>query len=57
MGLKDKIENAVEDLQGKGKEAAGKANDDEDLQAEGKADQSKADVKKAGENIKDAFGK
>lgn len=27
----------------------------EKLEAEGKADQAKADVKKAGENVKDAF--
>ena len=55
MGLDDKIENAAEQMQGKGKEAAGRASDDRDLEAEGRADQSKADVKQAGEKIKDAF--
>ncbi len=55
MGLGDKIENAVDDLKGKAKEASGKAQDDESLEAEGKFDQSKADLKKAGENVKDAF--
>lgn len=55
MGLGDKIENATEKITGQAKEGAGKATGDRDLQAEGNADQSKADVKQAGENIKDAF--
>jgi uncharacterized protein YjbJ (UPF0337 family) len=55
MGLDDKISNAAEDLQGKGKEAAGKSTDDEGLEREGQADQTKANLKKAGENVKDAF--
>jgi uncharacterized protein YjbJ (UPF0337 family) len=55
MGLGDKIENLKDDLTGKGKEAAGKATDNERLEAEGKVEQSQADVKKAGENVKDAF--
>jgi uncharacterized protein YjbJ (UPF0337 family) len=55
MGLDDKIENKTEDVGGKAKEAAGKATDDERLEAEGKNDQSKADVKQAGEKVKDAF--
>lgn len=55
MGLDDKIKNAAQDLGGKAKEAAGKVSDNERLEAEGQADQAKADVKKAGENVKDAF--
>ncbi|TQJ51574.1 CsbD family protein [Phycicoccus sp. SLBN-51] len=55
MGLGDKIENTSENMQGKAKEAAGKATDDERLEAEGQMDQSKADVKQAGEKVKDAF--
>ena len=55
MGLNDKMGNAAEDAKGKAKEAAGKATDDDSLEAEGHADQTKADFKKAGENIKDAF--
>jgi uncharacterized protein YjbJ (UPF0337 family) len=55
MGLGDKIENTSENMQGKAKEATGKATDDERLEAEGKADQSKADLKQAGEKVKDAF--
>ena len=37
------------------KEAAGDATDNDKLQAEGRADQTKADLKQAGEDIKDAF--
>ena len=55
MGLDDKIKNAAEDVTGKGKEATGKATDNERLEAEGKGDQAKADVKQAGEKVKDAF--
>ncbi|MCM3614230.1 CsbD family protein [Microbacterium enclense] len=55
MGLDDKIKNAAEDIAGKAKEAFGKGTDNERLEAEGQADQSKAHVKQAGENVKDAF--
>ncbi len=55
MSGSDKIENAAEGLKGKAKEAVGKATDNERLEAEGKAEQVKADVKKAAENVKDAF--
>jgi len=57
MGLDDKIENAAEKMGGKAKEATGKATDDERLEAEGQMDQSKADLKQAGEKVKDAFKK
>jgi uncharacterized protein YjbJ (UPF0337 family) len=55
MGLGDKIENMKDDLTGKGKEATGKATDNERLEAEGRVDQSEADLKQAGEKVKDAF--
>ncbi|MEV8378520.1 CsbD family protein [Kribbella sp. NPDC056861] len=55
MGIGDKIKNAAEDAKGKVKEMTGDATDNEDLQAEGKADQSVADLKQAGEKAKDAF--
>ena len=55
MGIDDKFENKAEELSGKAKQAAGDATDDQDLQAEGKADEGKADVKQAGEKIKDIF--
>lgn len=55
MGFVDKAKNAKDDATGKAKEAAGGATNDNELENEGKADQSKSKVKKAGENIKDAF--
>ncbi|PRY64689.1 CsbD-like protein [Glaciihabitans tibetensis] len=55
MSAADKIKNAAEDLAGKGKEAAGKATDNDRLVAEGQADQTKANLKNAGENVKDAL--
>jgi uncharacterized protein YjbJ (UPF0337 family) len=54
MGIGDKISNKVEELMGKGKEATGKATGDEGLEAEGKVDQGKANLKQAGEKVKDA---
>ena len=55
MGLGDKIENMKDDVTGKSKEAAGKATDNERLEAEGRVDQSEADMKQAGEKVKDSF--
>ena len=55
MGTDDKARNAADEWKGKGKEAVGDATDDPQLEAEGKADQSKASLKQAGEKVKDAF--
>ena len=55
MGMDDKAKNTAEDWKGKAKEAAGEATGDRDLAADGRADQSKADLKQAGEKVKDAF--
>ncbi|QSR29164.1 CsbD family protein [Nocardioides sp. S5] len=55
MGLDDKIGNKAEELKGKGKEHTGRATDDEQLEAEGKGDQAGANLKQAGEKVKDAF--
>ncbi|MDQ3484420.1 MAG: CsbD family protein [Actinomycetota bacterium] len=57
MGLDDKIKNKTEEVGGKGKETTGDATGDRDLQAEGQSDQSKANLKQAGEKVKDAFKK
>ena len=56
MSGSDKMKNAAEDAAGKAKEAWGDVTDNKDLKNEGKADQAKADLKQAGEHIKDAFG-
>ena len=55
MGITDKVKNAARDAAGKAKEQAGKVTGNKDTEGEGKKDQTKSSVKKAGENIKDAF--
>jgi uncharacterized protein YjbJ (UPF0337 family) len=55
MGIADKARNKAEEVKGQGKEAAGRVLDDDELKAEGKADQAVANIKQAGEKIKDAF--
>jgi uncharacterized protein YjbJ (UPF0337 family) len=51
----DKMKDKAEELSGKGKEAVGDATDNRDLQAEGKAEETKGNLKQAGEKVKDAF--
>lgn len=53
MGLDDKIKNAAKDVEGKVQEAAGKATDNKEAEAKGKAKQAEADARKAGESVKD----
>jgi uncharacterized protein YjbJ (UPF0337 family) len=55
MSMSDKFENKADELKGKAKEATGKATDDEQLEAEGRTDQMGANLKQAGEKIKDVF--
>jgi uncharacterized protein YjbJ (UPF0337 family) len=54
VGIGDKINNKVDVLKGKVKEAMGRASDDPELEAEGKGDQVKGHIKQAGEKVKDA---
>jgi uncharacterized protein YjbJ (UPF0337 family) len=54
MGIADDAKNKAEDLKGRAKEAAGAATGDDDLKAEGQADQGLAAVK---EKISDAADK
>lgn len=54
MGMSDKIKNTGEVQKGKAKEAVGKTTDNEQWEAEGKADQGKGHLKQAGEKVKDA---
>jgi uncharacterized protein YjbJ (UPF0337 family) len=53
--MDDKLNNATENAAGKLKEGAGRATDNEQLEAEGRGDQASANIKQAGEKIKDAF--
>jgi uncharacterized protein YjbJ (UPF0337 family) len=53
----DKTQNKTEGLVGKGKEKLGAATGDDEMKNEGRTEQSKADLKQAGEKVKDAFKK
>lgn len=55
MSKENEAENTGEKIKGKAKEQAGKLTGNERLEAEGKGDQAKGDVKQAGEHVKDAF--
>ena len=53
--MSDKAQHKTEEAMGKLKETTGKATDDESMEAEGRGGQSKANVKQAGDKVKDAF--
>jgi uncharacterized protein YjbJ (UPF0337 family) len=55
MGIDEKADNKAEELKGKGKAAVGHATGDKDLEAKGRAQQAKGNLKQAGEKVKDAF--
>jgi uncharacterized protein YjbJ (UPF0337 family) len=51
----DKVKNKAQSTKGQVKEGVGQATHDRTLEAEGKGDQVAADLKQAGEKVKDAF--
>jgi uncharacterized protein YjbJ (UPF0337 family) len=55
MSAVDKAKNKAENLSGRAKEALGNASGDKNTRDEGKLDQVKANLKDAGEKVKDAF--
>ena len=55
MATDDKLRNQSQDLKGKAKESIGRATDDEELEAAGRSDQAKSNLKQAGEKVKDAI--
>jgi uncharacterized protein YjbJ (UPF0337 family) len=55
MSGTDKLKNTAEELKGKAKEAVGNVTGDDQKRAEGQTDQDKANLKQAGENVKDVF--
>jgi uncharacterized protein YjbJ (UPF0337 family) len=54
VSTEDKAKNKGQELKGKMKQGVGEATDDPELAREGRADQTKGNVKQAGEKIKDA---
>jgi uncharacterized protein YjbJ (UPF0337 family) len=57
MSATDKAKDKVQTAKGQVKEATGKAVGNSSLEAEGKGDQVKGNLKQAGEKIKDAVKK
>jgi uncharacterized protein YjbJ (UPF0337 family) len=55
MSAVDKAKNVAEKAGGKAKEATGTVTGDDSLRAEGENDQTKGNLKDAGEKVKDAF--
>ncbi len=55
MGIDDKFDAKADELKGKVKESAGRATDDPELEAEGRGERIKGDLKQAAEKVKDAF--
>ena len=56
MSALDKAKNKAQELVGQAREKAGQVTGNEDLEAEGRADQAEAGLKGAGEKAKDALG-
>lgn len=57
MSIVDKAKNKTQEVTGEAKEKIGEHTGNEDLQAQGQADQSEGALKQAGEKLKDAGGK
>lgn len=55
MAIENKAHNKIDELGGKLKEVLGKFTGDESTENEGKFDQITANLKDAGEKVKDAF--
>jgi uncharacterized protein YjbJ (UPF0337 family) len=55
MSAVDKAKNKVEETAGAAKEKVGQATGDQSMEAEGKGDRAKGNLKDAGEKVKDAF--
>lgn len=56
-GTKDKVKGAVNEVVGKGKQAVGKATDNDKLQVEGAAQETKGKAQKVVGDVKDAVKK
>jgi uncharacterized protein YjbJ (UPF0337 family) len=56
MSTSDKAEHGAEELKGKAKGGLGEALGNEQMEAEGKTEESSAQAKQAGDKLKDAAG-
>ena len=57
MATEDKAAHKATEVKGDIKENLGKATGDDEMEAEGKGDQAKGNLKQAGDKVKDAFRK
>ena len=57
MGIADKLRNKAQELRGRVKRNTGEVTGDRRLQADGRTEEVKSNLKQAGEKIKDAFGR
>jgi uncharacterized protein YjbJ (UPF0337 family) len=57
MATENKAANKVTELKGRAKKGLGKATGNEEMEAEGKTDEAKGNIKQAGEKVKDAVKK
>ncbi|SNQ45898.1 conserved hypothetical protein [Frankia canadensis] len=55
MSFVDKVRNKMDELRGRGKESAGKATGNPGTQGEGRGERTVADLRQAGEKVKDSF--
>jgi uncharacterized protein YjbJ (UPF0337 family) len=55
MGKDDKAHNKVDEIRGNAKEKIGEATGDPALEHQGEREQAGANLKQAGEKVKDAF--
>ncbi|MGX7823514.1 CsbD family protein [Actinokineospora sp. 24-640] len=53
MSMMDKAKDKAEQALGQAKEKMGKATDNEDMEASGKADQTRGEVKETGHDLRD----
>lgn len=54
MGTMDNMKHKAEEMTGKAKDKIGDMTGDDSMQAEGKTDEAKGNVKQAGDDLKDA---
>jgi uncharacterized protein YjbJ (UPF0337 family) len=57
MSTTDKVKNNAQRTRGRVKETTGRVTGNDSLEAKGKSDRMKGNLKQAGENVKDAFKK
>jgi uncharacterized protein YjbJ (UPF0337 family) len=55
VSFADKVQNKIDSLKGRAKRRTGEATQNRDLRSEGRRQRSSAELRDAGEKVKDAF--